>query len=101
MSTASRFAPFVRLEVEAAMPSELVALLTHELNLEAAQNVLRVDCLLSLADLAKLPVRCRSLWPGNPQFGDRDRCCRFAVRQSLAPPPPPPQSAWCAGPHPI
>lgn len=40
------------------MPEELEQLLTRELNLEAAQNVLQIRGLLDLADLAKLPVRC-------------------------------------------
>ncbi len=36
---------------------DISLLVTQELNLEAAQNVLQIDSLLDLADLSKLPVR--------------------------------------------
>lgn len=52
------------------MPEELVLLLTRELNLEAAQNVLQISCLLDLADLAKLPVRLVL------------HCCSSSVREA-------------------
>ena len=48
-----RFAPFVRLEVGAAMPRELVDFLVHELSLRSDQDVYRVPHVVELAPLAK------------------------------------------------
>ena len=55
-----RFAPFVRLEVEADMPAELIAFLVHELSLSREQDVYRVPQVLELEQLAKT-TRCACL----------------------------------------
>jgi polyphosphate kinase len=52
-----RFAPFVRLEVEADMPPELTAFLVHELSLSMEQDVFRVPQVLELEQLART-TRC-------------------------------------------
>lgn len=54
-----RFAPFVRLEVEADMPAELTEELAHELELNMEQDVYRVPQVLDLEQLAKVS-RCAS-----------------------------------------
>ena len=63
---AARFAPFVRLEVAEGMPEALAALLTEELKLDSAQNVLRVQGLLDLAHLSSLPARRHPPAPAPP-----------------------------------
>jgi polyphosphate kinase len=55
-----RFAPFVRLEVEADMPPDLTEFLVHELALKMEQDVYRVPQVLDLEHLAKV-VRCAPL----------------------------------------
>jgi len=59
-----RFAPFVRLEVAGDMPGALALLLTEELKLDTAQNVLHVHGLLDMAHLSSLPVNKRKLEKG-------------------------------------
>lgn len=48
------FAPFVRLEVRAGAPADLVDLLTEELELNATRDVYHVESLLDLSDLRTL-----------------------------------------------
>ena len=59
-----RFAPFVRLEVQADMPLDLTEFLVHELSLTLEQDVYRVPEVLDLEQLART-TRCASaerLW---------------------------------------
>ena len=49
-----QFAPFVRLEVGSKMPEGLVALLVEELELNAATDVFKMDCVLDLAAIRGL-----------------------------------------------
>jgi polyphosphate kinase len=55
-----RFAPFVRLEVEADMPKELMEFLVHRLALKLEQDVYRMPQVLDLEQLAKT-TRCALL----------------------------------------
>ena len=48
-----RFAPFVRLEVEADMPLELTEFLVHELSLRLDQDVYRVPQVVELEQLSR------------------------------------------------
>ena len=52
-----RFAPFVRLEVQASMPLDLTEFLVHELSLTLEQDVYRVPQVLDLEQLART-TRC-------------------------------------------
>lgn len=54
-----RFAPFVRLEVEADMPRDLTEFLVHRLSLKPDQDVYRVPHVLDLEQLSKT-TRCAS-----------------------------------------
>jgi polyphosphate kinase len=52
-----RFAPFVRLEVEADMPKELIEFLVHRLAIKLEQDVYRLPQVLDFEQLAKT-TRC-------------------------------------------
>eukprot|EP00873_Tetraselmis_striata_P018549 jgi/Tetstr1/438813/TSEL_027322.t1 len=56
-----RFAPFVRLEVDAAMPTDLVSLICSELQLNLEEEVYLIPGMLALADLQSLPINTNML----------------------------------------
>ena len=78
-----RFAPFVRLEVQADMPLDLTEFLVHELSLTLEQDVYRVPEVLDLEQLART-TRCAFSLDISSHQTNRFAHCMLRVVHSAA-----------------